>query len=274
MPAFLLATRRVEKPWGRHRLWPGFADPAADGAPVGEIWFQAPAGAPADLLVKYLFTGEKLSVQVHPDDDHARAHGLAHGKDECWLILDAAPDSTIALGPREPVAADALRAAALDGTIEARLDWKPVRPGDFLYVPAGTIHAIGAGITLIEVQQNSDTTYRLYDYGRPRDLHLDDALAVAHRTPYVAARAPAVIAPDRMLLVEGPKFVLERRKGGRHDFTLPPGVAGWLVVVAGDGVVDGVAFGAGECLRLDGACALEASMGSDLLLAYPGTAQL
>ena len=114
MTATLLATHRVEKPWGRHKLWPGFADPAADQDPVGEIWFQTPGDAAPDLLIKYLFTSEKLSVQVHPNDEQAHARGLPRGKDECWVILDAEPDSTIALGTKAPIDRETLRAAALD----------------------------------------------------------------------------------------------------------------------------------------------------------------
>src|SRR3546814_17038436 len=91
MPATLLATRRVDKPWGRHILWPGFPDPAPDGAPVGEVWFQTPGDANPDLLVKYLFTSEKLSVQVHPNAAAARKAGYPRGKDEAWLILAAEP---------------------------------------------------------------------------------------------------------------------------------------------------------------------------------------
>src|SRR3546814_157244 len=114
VPATLLATHRVEKPWGRHHLWGPFRDPPANGEPVGEIWFQAPGDSTPDLLVKYLFTSEKLSVQVHPDDAQAQARGLTRGKDECWLILGAEPDSTIAAGTKRPVDAETLRAAALD----------------------------------------------------------------------------------------------------------------------------------------------------------------
>ncbi|UZK67620.1 class I mannose-6-phosphate isomerase [Sphingomonas sp. M1-B02] len=271
MTATLLATHRVEKPWGRHTLYPGFADPAPDGEPVGEIWFQAQGDAAPDLLIKYLFTSEKLSVQVHPNDEQAHAAGLPRGKDECWIILDAEPDSTIALGTRQPQTREALRAAALDGSIEAMLDWKPVKAGDFFYSASGVIHAIGAGITLIEVQQNSETTYRLYDYGRPRELHLDAGVAVADPNPYVAHPTPGKVADDRTILVEGPKFVLERWEGGRRTLTLPAGVQGWLVPVSGEGVVDGVPFRAGECLVLEGACELHAVAGSDLLFAYPGT---
>lgn len=271
MTATLLATHRVEKPWGRHTLWPGFADPAPDQDPVGEIWFQTPGNAAPDLLIKYLFTSEKLSVQVHPNDEQAQAKGLPRGKDECWVILDAEPDSTIALGTKRPVDRETLRAAALDGSIEELLDWKPVKAGDFFYSASGTVHAIGAGITLVEVQQNSETTYRLYDYGRPRELHLEDGVAVSDPTPYVPHPMPGKVADDREILVEGPKFVLERWEGGRRTFALPEGVTGWLIPLAGEGVVDGVAFRAGECVTLEGECDLHAEMGSDLLFAYPGS---
>lgn len=274
MTATLLATHRVEKPWGRHKLWPGFADPAPDGDPIGEIWFQTPGNATPDLLIKYLFTSEKLSVQVHPNDEQAHAAGLPRGKDECWVILDAEPDSTIALGTKAPVDHATLRAAALDGSIEQLLDWKPVKAGDFFYSASGTIHAIGAGITLIEIQQNSETTYRLYDYGRPRELHLEEGVAVSEPVPFVAHPMPGRVAEDRTILVEGPKFVLERWPGGHRGFTLPAGTTGWLVPVTGAGTVDGVAWHAGECLTLTGDCELVAEAGSDVLFAYPGTSRI
>ncbi len=274
MTATLLATHRVEKPWGRHRLWPGFPDPAPESDPVGEIWFQTPGDAAPDLLIKYLFTSEKLSVQVHPDDDQAHARGLPRGKDECWLILAAEPDSTIAVGTLRPLDDATLRAAALDGSIESLLDWKPVRAGDFFYSASGTIHAIGAGITLIEVQQNSDTTFRLYDYGRPRELHLDEGIAVADARPFEAPFAPGQVSADRTILVEGPKFVLERLAAGRRQIVVPEGVTAWLIPISGEGVVDGVAFQAGECLTLGGTCAIHARAGTDLLLAYPGTLRI
>jgi mannose-6-phosphate isomerase len=274
VPATLLATHRVEKPWGRHTLYPGFADPAKDGDPVGEVWFQTPGDSTPDLLIKYLFTSEKLSVQVHPNDEQAHAAGLPRGKDECWVILDAQPDSTIALGTKQPYTREELRAGALDGSIEDMLDWKPVKAGDFFYSASGTVHAIGAGITLIEVQQNSETTYRLYDYGRPRELHLDAGIAVAEPVPFVPHPMPGAVAPNRTILVEGPKFVLERWEGGHRRFDLPAGTTGWLIPVKGEGAVDGIAFKAGECLTLEGHVELEAAVGSDLLFAYPGDARV
>lgn len=274
MTATLLATKRVEKPWGRHTLYPGFPDPAASGEPIGEVWFQSPHPEEPELLIKYLFTSEKLSVQDHPSDEEAQKRGLPRGKDECWLILNAEPDSTIAIGPKQAVTADELRASALDGSIEDKLDWKPVTAGDFYYSHSGVIHAIGAGLTLIEVQQNSDTTYRLYDYGRPRELHLDDGIAVAELQPYVAPSSPGQVAPGRTILVEGPKFVLERWGGGKRDITLPEGQTGWLVPIRGEGVVGGVAWRAGECVMVTGEELLHASEDADLLFAYPGTARI
>ena len=163
----LLPVRLVEKPWGRDRLPAPFVAP--EGKRIGEIWFE-PAAALDDLLVKYLFASENLSVQVHPDDTQALAAvGRSEGKEECWLITACEPGARIGIGFKEPLESEALRSAALDGSIEARMAWFDVVPGDFFYIPANTVHAIGAGCSLIEIQQNSDITYRLYDYGRPRE---------------------------------------------------------------------------------------------------------
>jgi mannose-6-phosphate isomerase len=274
MTATLLATKRVEKPWGRHSLWPGFLDPAPGGDPVGEVWFQTPHAAEPDLLIKYLFTSQKLSVQVHPDDAAAQAAGYPRGKDEAWVILAAEPGATIALGTKAPMTKDQLRAASLDGSIEHLLDWKPVKAGEFYYSEAGTIHAIGAGITLIEVQQNVDLTYRLYDYGSDRELHLDAGVAVSDPVPFVPLPTPVPAPHGRTILAEGPKFVLERWPAGHRVVTLPEGTMGWFVPISGEGVVDGVAWKAGECLTVEGRCEIQASVGSDLLFAYPGDKRL
>jgi len=275
MPATLLATRRVEKPWGRHDLWPGFDNPAPAAEPIGEVWFQAPGEGDPELLVKYLFTSQKLSVQVHPDDAEARKAGYKRGKDEAWLILAAEPDATIALGTKRPLSKDELRAASLDGSVEQLLDWKPVKPGDFIYSPAGTVHAIGGGLTLIEIQQNVDLTYRLYDYGSDRELHLDAGVDVSDARPFEPLPTPAQPADgDRRILAEGPKFVIEHWPAGTRDIALPEGVTGWLVPVRGEGTVGGVAWREGECVTVSGRAELHAEEGSDLLFAYPGDKRL
>lgn len=264
-----MKTHRVEKPWGRHTLWPGFADPSPDAEPVGEIWFQDEADEAPELLVKYLFTSEKLSIQVHPDDTAARASGHARGKDEAWVILAAEPDSTIAIGTHEPVDHDHLRAAALDGSIERLVDWKPVKANDVFYSPAGTVHAIGAGITVVEIQQNVDLTYRLYDYGRPRELHLEAGVAVSDAVPFEPNFTPETVDAGRMILAEGPKFVMERWSVNAGTIILPHGVPGWFVPLAGHGTLDGQDWRAGECWAVEDRAAIVASPESDMLFAYP-----
>ncbi|WP_394729986.1 class I mannose-6-phosphate isomerase [Altererythrobacter sp. GH1-8] len=209
----VLATRAVEKVWGRAVLPEPFETAVrktiAPAEPVGEVWFDSPAELD-QILVKYLFTSDKLSVQVHPSDAQAQA-GEA-GKEECWLILDAEPEAKLAIGFEQELSADAIKAAALDGSIEQLLAWHPVSAGDFFYLPAGTVHAIGAGISLVEVQQSSETTFRLYDYGRPRELHLERAIAVAKGGPYASAHRSRV-TDATAALVHGPHFQLTRLVG-------------------------------------------------------------
>lgn len=268
MSAIHLSTIRVEKPWGRMQLWPGFDD--AVEMPVGEVWFEAPAHAPPALLVKYLFTSERLSIQVHPDDATAQAGGYPSGKDEAWVVLAAEPDATIALGLHQTVTHDELRAAALDGSIESLVDWRPVKAGDVIYSPAGTIHAIGAGLTIIEVQQNLDLTYRLYDYGLPRELHLEQGIAVSQPVPFVDPTNPHDLGNGRKILCSGGKFVLERWSWeGTRIVNLPQGLNGWLVVVAGSGVLNTDAFAAGSCWLLNDITRLTLHGDADILFAYP-----
>ncbi len=266
MSAHRLTTIRVEKPWGRKALWPGFDNPARQR--IGEIWFEAPVGFDATLMVKYLFTSAKLSIQVHPDDSAARAAGYARGKDEAWVILDAEPGATIALGTVRDASREELHAGALDGSIETLVDWKQAHAGQVIYSPAGTVHAIGAGLTLIEVQQNVDLTYRLYDYGRPRELHLEAGIAVSNAVPFDVPPIPGEIAPGREILCEGGKFVLERWTWpGERTVTLPEGVPGWLIPVTGSGAIDAQAFTAGECWLVEGGVALLNA--GTVLFAYP-----
>ena len=204
----LLNTTLSPRPWGVDALPPPFVTPPDER--IGEVWFTPPAELDS-LLVKYIFTSEKLSVQVHPSD--AQAPAGHRGKEECWLVLAAEPDATLAIGFNAPIGPEAMRAAALDGSIEQLLAWYPATPGDFFYIPAGTVHAIGPGLSLIEIQQNSDITYRLFDYGRPRELHLDAGVKVAQGAPHDPANRRHMLGCGEVELVDGPHFRLDRIDG-------------------------------------------------------------
>jgi mannose-6-phosphate isomerase len=163
-----------EKVWGSTQLEPWF--PNSDKK-IGEFWFTE-EGSP--LLIKFLFTTENLSVQVHPNDEQARQLEMgSRGKTEMWHILRAEPEAKLALGVVRDLTRDELREACLDGSIMDLLRWVPAIAGQTWFIPAGTIHAIGAGITLAEIQQASDITYRLYDYNRGRELHVDKGILVS-----------------------------------------------------------------------------------------------
>ena len=243
----ILPTRTVEKPWGRDVLPAPFS--SEDGVRIGEIWFEPPAELP-ELLVKYIFTSEKLSVQCHPSDAQTLAAGLGkQGKEECWLVIDAEPGAVLGIGFRKPVDAETMRAAALDGSIEELMVWHEVSAGDFFYIPANTVHAIGAGCAIIEIQQNSDITYRLYDYGRPRELHLEEGIAVASGAVYDMARfANFVGAGSDVNLVDGPHFRLDQL-AGEPDAAISARYRGPLLVIPREGVVmvDGEPVNPGEC---------------------------
>ncbi len=267
MSACKLATRQVEKPWGRAVLPVPFRNPGNNK--IGEIWFEAETGPALPLMVKYLFTSEKLSIQVHPSDAQAQAIGLSSGKEECWLVLDAEPGACLGIGTIRPLSADELREAALSGEIEALMDWKPVQRGDFYYIPAGTVHAIGEGVSQIEVQQNADITYRLYDYGRPRELHLNDGVAVSRAAPYPAQLHRRVDFAVDQLLVDGPLFSLlltgdaEARLDGAGPLTVIP-VEGSVRVEQPEAIL---IIEAGECLAIDPDSHFTATPGARLLLA-------
>ncbi len=264
--AIKLDTHLVSKPWGRTVLPTPFVNPGTDK--IGEIWFQAESIPEMPLMVKYLFTSEKLSIQVHPNDSEAQAIGQKSGKEECWLVLDAEPGACLGIGTRRPLDADELRGAALSGEIEELMDWKPVRRGDFFYIPAGTVHAIGAGVSLIEIQQNADITYRLYDYGRPRELHLDEGVAVSKAEPYSQSLQRSVSFAEDQTLVDGPLFRLtltgnaDERITGRGPLILIP--LDGTVAIQGSGNLQA---GPGECLAIHPETQLEASEGARLLLA-------
>ncbi|WAT16823.1 class I mannose-6-phosphate isomerase [Aurantiacibacter sp. MUD11] len=251
----ILPVETVEKVWGREALPPPF--PATGGKRIGEIWFAPPPDMP-DLLVKYLFTSEKLSVQCHPTKEQACANGDGEsGKEECWLVVAAEPGATLGIGFDRELSADEIRAAALDGSIEQLLTWHEVHAGDFFYIPANTVHAIGPGCSIIEVQQNCDITYRLYDYGRDRELHLERGMAVADGSPYDRALRQRLPATGHATLVEGPAFRLDYVHGVPDDGLLYSYADKLLVIpIAGEVLVDG-----GEVVR-PGECALARNLAS------------
>ncbi|MEA3014109.1 MAG: mannose-6-phosphate isomerase [Sphingomonadales bacterium] len=262
MPSQRLQPRAVERVWGRRDLPPGFPAAPDPDARLGEIWFEGPAGE-AGLLVKHLFTADRLSVQVHPGDAEARALGQQHGKDEAWYVLGAEPGAVIGLGLRKKVTRAELAEAARDGSIEQLIDWRPVAAGDFFYSPGGTIHALGGGLSLIEIQQNLDLTYRFWDYGRPRPLHVDEAVAVATPGPWSPCFEPVTLAPGRQVLAAGGRFVLERWTAGGH-------VRGDAVVVPtrSGGSIDGCKLEAGSAWSIRRGAALAGRV--DALIAYEG----
>ena len=194
MSTVLLPRSLHEKPWGRIGIPSCFE---AGTSKIGEAWFDNPEH-PLPLLVKWLFTSERLSIQVHPDDQQARLLGLPSGKEEWWLVVDAKPGACLGIGTTRPLDAVALQQAARDGSLEHLMEWRPVRRGDWFHVPPGTVHAIGAGVTLVEIQQYTDATFRLYDYGRPRELHLDVGVGVSRAGPYTDSRHGSVSLDGRL----------------------------------------------------------------------------
>jgi mannose-6-phosphate isomerase len=263
-----LDERRVFKPWGRTDIPEQFGGPSNE--PLGEIWFQSEDGGTDDaLLVKYLFTSDRLSVQVHPDDATARAAGHRRGKDEAWVVLDADPAATIGIGLKHPVSAADLNSAALDGSIADMLDWRPVAPGDAYYSPAGTLHSIGAGLTLLEVQQNCDVTYRLYDFGRPRELHLEEGVAAARPDAEVAKAVERPLGKGRSIVAQGGKFTVERWRSANARVEASPTEPLWLIPLTDAVSANGTALAAASVWIADDPVQLE--IGGELLIAYEGT---
>ncbi|MBV8186252.1 MAG: class I mannose-6-phosphate isomerase [Alphaproteobacteria bacterium] len=276
MPTYRLEAKQVHKPWGRHDLWQGFDD-APFGLPrVGEVWFQSPRDVGHDnpeLLIKYLFTSEKLSIQVHPGDGSARARGHERGKSEAWYILCAEPDATIAIGTLKPMTKEELRAASLAGSLVDLLDWRAVQANQFWYVPAGTLHALGGGLVVVEIQQNVDVTYRLYDYGSDRELHLEDGVAVANPIPYVAPFKPRELWPGRRILAAGCAFVVEHwtfATSGILEATRERPV--WLIPLKGGATFDGQRIEPGSVWLSDSVSIVDVREEIDLLACYAGGA--
>jgi mannose-6-phosphate isomerase len=224
-----------ERVWGTAKL-PAWYAPTDDGKRIGELWLTAKecvcesasahgetlaeltarepemlgtGAAEFPLLVKLLFPHEKLSVQVHPNDEQARALGQRCGKTECWYVVSAEPGAQVAVGFREELSPAQVREAIADMTLESKLRFLDVKAGDMVYVDAGTVHAIGPGVVILETQQYSDVTYRMYDYGRARELHVEEGLAVT-RISTKAGLVTPVLMEGFTRLVASPYFVVDR----------------------------------------------------------------
>jgi len=242
----LLMTPSLDpRPWGRLDLRPIYDAPCKEK--IGESWLtgdnctaqngelagkslaeisarfqrefigdapQAPDRFP--LLMKFLFPQEKLSVQVHPDDADARSLGEPWGKTECWYVVHAEPGAELGLGLRKGVTRAEFEQAVQENRAEELLNWIKVSAGDMIYVAGGTVHTLGPGSIIVETQQQSDTTFRLYDYGRPRELHLEQGLRVIKENVASGRVRPQPFAKfgsngnRRQALVASRYFVVER----------------------------------------------------------------
>ena len=264
----------VRKPWGVSDLHPwSLIDGSGDS--VGELLFhRADKNAPAPaLLLKLLFTSEPLSIQVHPDDAFARLIDLPNGKTEAWYILSATPEARVAVGLKRNLTPQELRASIRDGSITGLVDWRPVAKGDIIVVPAGTIHAIGAGIVLAEIQQRSDTTFRLFDYGRQRELHEDSAVAVSCLGALQAQSGPRRLTAARTALVAIPHFVIERVDlPANSNWTINADRETWILAIEGHARIGLTNVSAGDAVFAEGARAgIEVGAdGMGALIAYPG----
>jgi mannose-6-phosphate isomerase len=289
-----LLPRFVERVWGTTELAPWF--PNAN-TKIGEVWFTSddngtseglslrglmerdgeallgtavrPAfGGRFPILVKFLLTQEKLSIQVHPDDAYGERHEGSPGKTEMWYVLRADKDATIAAGFNRTLRPEQLRQAVDEGSVEEQLTWWPAAAGETYFVPAKTVHAVGAGLVICEIQQNSDVTYRLWDYGRPRELHVERSLAVADLGPH-----PGPVQPEPFgggeLLVSCPYFATERMDlnepvewhSDAERFHLLVATRGSGVLTAGDGEWR---LKQGECWLIPAACGRYGIDGADL----------
>lgn len=261
-----LQTRWVEKPWGRTALPALFDSP--DGRRIGEIWFEAPGRPKLPLLAKFLFTSERLSVQVHPRSAGPTVSPPT-GKTECWYIVDAEPGAAIGLGLRRRLSRDEARQAALDGSIDGLLAWRPVKRGDFVFVPSGTIHAVGAGLAIIELQQNCDVTYRMFDYGRPRPLHLDEALDVARLEPSEPTCHVAAEGSGDRILVSAPEFTIVQATSEEGAQRLAARER-WVLPIAGSVTSANDSATCGECLLVAAGVPLHLSNDAVVIVAAEG----
>ncbi len=293
---FLMIPIFDERPWGVRDLRPVYTKVVKE--PIGESWLTWEDNRVANgplagqslgdlarkyrrdlvgslafyedrfpLLIKFLFPGDKLSVQVHPDDNGARKYGQACGKTECWYVLRAEPGAQVALGLKPGVTLEEFRKSIEDRRAEELLNWVNVHAGDMLYVAAGTVHTIGGGMVLVETQQTSDITYRLYDYGRPRELHIEkglEAVKLQTNAGKVIHNAPL---GDHEMLVSSPFFQVEKvtMRGKVNQILrmqqMEPLSPRILVAVNGSGIAESpamepVSFATGEAVVVP-ACVTE-----------------
>jgi len=282
----LLLPEFHERPWGARDLAPIYDKKVEPGAPpIGEAWLTGDACKVANgplrgrtlgelakefgaaltgdaapdancfpLLIKFLFPREKLSVQVHPDDDGARRLGQPCGKTECWYVLAAESGAQVGLGLKPGTTREELRRAIAETRAESLLNWIDIHAGELIYVDAGTVHAIGPGSILVETQQNSDTTYRLYDYGRPRQLHIEEGLAATKERTHAGKVRRDPASP---VLVSSPCFRVEKHRLERGAAWAPAAGRGKspriVVALEGSGRLespghDAVAFPRGEAV--------------------------
>ncbi|HET9742248.1 MAG TPA: type I phosphomannose isomerase catalytic subunit [Terriglobales bacterium] len=241
MPLYplLLLPEFHERIWGTHNLSTFYPSHKVGSEAIGEVWLTGEgcrvANGPLQgktlgelaeqlgpelngslardrrfpLLMKLIFPEDKLSVQVHPDDDGARRVGLPCGKTECWYVLSASPGAQVGLGLKNGANRREVEASIRENRMEELLNWIDVQAGDMIYVDAGTVHAIGPGCVLLETQQNSDTTYRLYDYGRPRELHIERGLE-AMKDKTNAGKVKSRGGNGRVVLISSPCFEVDK----------------------------------------------------------------
>lgn len=271
----LACVQALAKPWGVADLRP-WSKMSPDGRLVGEVWYERAGGTASEpsLLLKLLFTSQPLSIQVHPDDAYAQSIGQGSGKTEAWYILSAAPGAKVAVGLKDRLAPRQLREAVDDGSIIRHVAWRTVLPGDVVSVPAGTIHAIGAGLVIAEIQQRSDATFRMFDFGRKRELHVARAVAMADAGPADAAMKPKRLTDERTLLVSNRHFAFERiNLAPNSEWCVEAERETWLLVVNGGGRAGSFKVATGDAVfaQSDRVEMRAGSSGMEGLVAYAGT---
>lgn len=264
----------LKKPWGVENSRP-WSSAGGQGSKIGEVWYErssSTAEAPS-LLLKLLFTSEPLSIQVHPDNAYAQSVGLPNGKTEAWYVLSAEPDAKVGLGLKRRLSPQEMRQAAGNGSIADLVVWQAVRAGETVSVPAKTIHAIGAGLVIAEIQQRSDSTFRLFDHGRGRELHIEDALAVANARPADVPIAPSRLTDARVLLTSNTYFTFEKIDlAPDSTWHLETTRETWLLVVGGSARTDSFNVAMGDAVFAQSDCVniRVGAQGLSGLLAYTG----